>query len=197
MTNRQKQMILCHFGELGTEDIDNLWGEKSEEATRRLQRRMGIDADGIFGEQTTDRALQVIMAGEALPELKEETTGPGENFWDEIEFFDREEFRCTCGGRGCNGFPAEPAEQLVRNAEDVRKHFGKPVIVSSGVRCQLRNSELPGSAANSLHMGGNAMDFRVQGQHSSVTLAYVKTLPGVDEAYAIDGSYVHMGVNKY
>lgn len=197
MTNRQKQMILCHFGELGTEDIDNLWGEKSAEATWRLQRRMGIDADGIFGEQTTDRALQVIMTGEALPELKAETSKPGETFWDEIEFFDHSEFACTCGGRGCNGFPAEPAEQLVRNAEAARRHFGKPAVVSSGVRCQLRNSELPGSAANSLHMRGKAMDFCIQGVNASVTLAYVKTLPGVDEAYAIDGSYVHMGVLKY
>ena len=65
------------------------------------------------------------------------------------------------------------------------------------MRCQLRNSELPGSAANSLHMRGKAADFAVLGVHSSVVLAYIKTLPNVDEAYAIDDSFVHMGVLKY
>ena len=118
------------------------------------------------------------------------------DFWEEIEFFSREEFRCTCGGRGCDGFPAEPRERLVRNAEKARKHFGKAAIVSSGVRCRLRNGELPGSAANSLHLSGRAMDFCVSGVSSGRLLEYVKGLPEVEEAYAIDGSFVHMGVEK-
>ena len=190
MTDRQKQHLLAYLGYY-TGKVDGIWGELSIQATAEFQKDYGLEPkDGIFGAQTREKVLGAIAAGE-------EGRKKRGDFWEEIEFFDREEFRCTCGGRGCNGFPAEPEEQLVRNAEAVRKHFRKPVIVSSGVRCQLRNSELPGSAANSLHMRGKAMDFCVQGQHSSVTLAYVKTLPGVDEAYAIDGSYVHMGVNKY
>lgn len=201
MTNRQKQMILCHFGELGTEDIDNLWGEQSAEATERLQRRMGIEADGIFGEQTTDRALQVIMTGETLPELKADATdtdvGSKEDWWSEIRWFTRNESGIACPCGRCGGFPVEPVERLMRNADAVREHFGRPAIPSSTVRCAAHNAELPGSAANSLHMRGKAMDFCIQGVNSSVTLAYVKTLPGVDEAYAIDESYVHMGVNKY
>ena len=41
------------------------------------------------------------------------------------------------------------------------------------------------------------MDFAVPGISAKTLLAYVRTLPEVDEAYAIDGSYVHMGVEKY
>ena len=190
MTIMQKQHLLAYLGYY-TGSVDGIWGELSVQATEKFQNDYGLgDKNGIFEAQTREKILGVIAAGE---DGRKDCTG----FWQEIAFFNREEFRCTCGGRGCSGFPAEPAERLVRNAEAVRKHFGKPVIVSSGVRCQLRNSELPGSAANSLHMRGKGMDFCVEGVNSGVTLAYVKTLPGVDEAYAIDGNYVHMGVNKY
>ena len=95
-----------------------------------------------------------------------------------------------------SGFPAEPAEQLVSNAEASRIHFGAAADVSSGVRCRLRNGELPGSVANSLHLRGKAMDFRVRGISARTLCDYVKTLPRVDEAYAIDDQFVHMGVEK-
>ena len=78
-----------------------------------------------------------------------------------------------------------------------RIHFGNIADVSSGVRCGLRNAELPGSAANSLHLRGKAMDFRIRGISAEDLCAYVRTLPGVEEAYAIDGQFVHMGVEKY
>ena len=82
------------------------------------------------------------------------------------------------------------------NAEAARIHFGAAADVSSGVRCRLRNGELPGSAANSLHLRGKAMDFRVRGISAGTLCDYVKTLPRVDEAYAIDDQFVHMGVEK-
>ena len=40
------------------------------------------------------------------------------------------------------------------------------------------------------------MDFRIRGIAAEELCAYVKQLPQVDEAYAIDGQYVHMGVMK-
>ena len=117
-------------------------------------------------------------------------------FWKNIKHFTRDEFKCKCG-KHCDGFPVEPEKKLVTVADRVREHFGKSAIISSGVRCRLRNAELPGSAANSLHLKGYAMDFAVIGVSAAKLLAFVRTLPGVAEAYAIDGSYVHMGVEKY
>jgi len=187
MTIKQKQYLLAFLGYY-RESVDGIWGNASRQATECFQADFMEHTDGIFGPETEARIREVI-ATEEMPKK--------ENFWEEIRYFTREEFRCTCGGRGCNGFPAEPAERLIRNAEAARIHFGAVADVSSGVRCRLRNSELSGSAANSLHLRGKAMDFRVRGISADTLCAYVKQLPGVDEAYAIDGQYVHMGVEKY
>lgn len=186
MTNKQKQLLLQFLG-LYDGAIDGIWGPKSQEAMNLVREKYGDDCDTVS-------LMEAVADWEPnVPDNNVEN----KSFWGEIEFFSRNEFKCTCNGRGCYGYPAEPRERLVRNAEAARKHFGKPAIVSSGVRCQLRNSELPGSAANSLHLTGRAMDFGIAGVNSAQLLAYVKTLPEVHEAYAIDGSYVHMGVEKY
>ena len=188
MTDRQKQHLLAYLG-FYTGAVDGIWGQQSVKATKAFQNAYMDSADGLFGQNTENRILKVIAENEK-PKIEE-------NFWDEIRYFTREEFRCTCGGRGCSGFPAEPVERLIRNAEAARIYFGAVADVSSGVRCPLRNGELPGSAQNSLHMRGKAMDFRIRGIPAYQLLEYVRQLPGVDEAYAIDDAYVHMGVDKY
>ena len=188
MTNAQKQHLLAYLG-FYTAEVDGIWGPKSQEATRAFQDAYMDTTDGIFGPDTEVRIRSVIFGDEPCQKTRD--------FWEEIRYFKRKEFRCTCGGRGCGGFPAEPAECLIRNAESARGHFGAVADVSSGVRCSLRNSELPGSAANSLHLRGKAMDFRIRGISAETLCAYVKTLPDVDEAYAIDSQFVHMGVKKY
>ena len=75
----------------------------------------------------------------------------------------------------------------------MRERFGAPVHVSSGVRCEQHNANV-GGAEGSRHKLGKAMDFRVEGKSASTVLSYVKTLPAIRYAYAIDGSYVHMDV---
>lgn len=115
------------------------------------------------------------------------------NWWDNIKHFDREEFRCKCGGKYCNGYPAEPAQLLVQVADRVREHFGAPAIVSSGVRCKTHNANV-GGVSNSRHMSGKAMDFCVRGKTAAQVLAYVQQQPEIRYAYAIDSCYVHMDV---
>lgn len=186
MTDLQKQCLLVFLG-YDTGGLDGVWGPRSRQAAAQFQRTYMDRSDGDFDEDTENRIRQVIASSEEPQQS---------DFWSRIQYFRREEFRCTCGGRGCNGFPAEPAAQLVQNAEAARIHLGAVADVSSGVRCALRNGELPGSAANSLHLRGKAMDFRVRGISARVLCDYVKTLPQVDEAYAIDDQFVHMGVEK-
>ena len=198
MTLKQKQSLLAYLGYYDG-SLDGLWGEKSQRATIDFQRAYMAqeDVDGIFGAETEKRILEVIATGENPVDKNAEKgvivdTAPVA-FWKDIRYFTRSEFRCPCGK--CGGFPVEPEETLVRLADQVRDHFGAPVIVSSGVRCQAHNDELPGSAKNSYHLRGKAMDFCVLGVSGAELLAYVKTLP-IHYAYQIKGSdFVHMDVN--
>ena len=164
--------------------MDGIWGDKSRAATKAFQQAYGLTADGIFGDGTAAKIREVIASGEE----PEKTPA---DWWKEIQYFTREEFRCPCGK--CGGFPAEPEEKLVRLADRVRGHFGVPVIVTSGVRCQAHNDELPGSVKNSYHLRGKAMDFCVRGFSASSVVAYVQTL-GAHYTYPIDHAAVHMDI---
>ncbi len=180
MTHKQKQQLLGYLGYYDG-DTDGIWGPKSREAARLFQREWQLAEDEAFGQESQEKILSVIGAGGGL------------NWWSGIRFFSREEFRCRCGGKYCDGFPAEPQEQLVELAEQVRGHFGKPVVVSSGLRCKRHNAAC-GGVANSRHLTGRAVDFRVAGETAGSVLDYVLSLSGVRYAYAIDGSYVHMDI---
>ena len=184
MTAKQKQCLLAYLGYY-TREIDGMFGQQSMEATKAFQRDYGLEADGIFGQATEEKILGAV-AGTVQPVEPE-------NFWDGIKYFTREEFRCKCGGKYCDGFPAEPSKKLVRLADRVREHFGAAAIVSSGVRCQRHNANV-GGVENSRHLQGTAMDFRVEGRTAAEVLAFVHAQPETNYAYGIDGTYVHMDV---
>ncbi|MBQ3010531.1 MAG: peptidoglycan-binding protein [Oscillospiraceae bacterium] len=166
----------------GTMAIDGLAGMETASAVAAWQTARNKEATGRADMQT----LQLILA------VAEDKMPTKETWWDGIRYFSRSEFRCKCG-RYCDGFPAEPHRVLVEAAEQVREHFGGPVYVSSGVRCARHNAAV-GGVDGSRHKSGKAMDFRVEGQNANTVLSFVKTLPAIRYAYAIDGSYVHMDV---
>lgn len=167
MTEHQKKCLLSYLGY----DVDDL-----KLATLAFQRDSGLVADGIFGAITRETILRVICR---------------QDWWTEIRHFSRQEFACKCGR--CGGFPAEPEEKLVKTADAVRAHFGAAVLVSSGVRCGVHNTAV-GGVANSRHLTGKAMDFRVVGKTAAEVLCYVNQCPDIRYAYAIDPNYVHMDV---
>lgn len=192
MTMAQKQCLLRYLGYYAG-DIDGLWGQQSQRATIDFQRGYmeQTEVDGVFGAATEKRILEVIATGEEPKEsVQVDTAAP--DWWQDIRYFTRAEFRCPCGK--CGGFPVEPDEALVKLADRVRAHFDAPATVSSGVRCQAHNDELPNSAPNSYHVRGKAMDFCIQGVPGTKLLAYVRQLP-VHYAYQIDDSFVHMDVS--
>ena len=191
MTAKQKQCLLAYLGYYHGA-IDGAIGPQTRAAVLEFQRAEGLTADGSPGPLTQERLLDAVANGRFRAEYAQTQDEPTGTFWDGIRYFTRAEFRCPCGR--CGGFPVEPDETLVRLADRVREHFGAPANVSSGVRCQAHNDELSGSAKNSYHLRGKAMDFSVRGVSGSKLLAYVKTQQ-VHYAYQISGSdYVHMDV---
>ena len=190
MDTRQIQALLVYLG-YDPGDVDGLPGKNTRRAVLAFQAAEGLAQDGSPGPLTQAALLDAVAKGRFREEsatTQEVRTG---TFWDEIQYFSREEFRCPCPR--CGGFPVEPKEALVRLADQVREHFGEPATVSSGVRCQAHNDELPGSVPNSYHVKGQAVDFSVRGKSAAQVLAFVRTLP-VHYAYAIDNSFVHMDV---
>lgn len=195
MTIEQKQCLLTFLG-YDTGGVDGIWGAKSVEATKALQRRVGLEDDGIFGPLTENAATHAVYYG--LPDIEEDPDDAlsDDEFWAGIKYWSRKEFKCRCWeyhAPYCDGYPVEPDRNLVLLADQVREHFGRPGHRSSGIRCVQHNADSDG-VANSKHLYGKALDFRIEGHTSAEVLAYVLTLPGVHYAYAIDGMYVHMDV---
>ena len=186
MTIKQIQHLLAFLGYYNAA-VDGIWGNQSAAAAARFQQDYGdLTPDGIAGEET-QKALRKAVA-EGIPEKKEE-----KNFWEHIRYWNREEFRCRCGGKYCNGFPAEPDRTLVELVDDLREKAGKPGHASSGLRCTVWNS-IQGGVANSRHLTGKALDFSVDGMSGSQLLALAQKDSRTRYAYVIDGGWVHVDV---
>ena len=194
MTLKQKQALLAYLGYYDG-PLDGLWGEKSQMAVIDFQRSYmaQTDVDGIFGAATEKRILDVIATGEK-PVVKENLTAPAE-WWKDIRYFTRAEFKCKCGGKYCNGYPAEMQEAVVKIADAAREHFGKPAHVISGLRCKQWNAH-EGGVANSQHMYGEAIDLRIDGVSAESLRQFVSTQPGHRYSYCINATNVHFDINK-
>lgn len=177
MTVKQQQCLLCYLG-FYNGAIDGKAGAATKAAAAKFQKKYGLNADGIIGALTEQKLLDAVN-GIAQPI----------DFWSSVKYFKQDEFKCKCG---CGADDIE--EELVQVAERVREHFGKPITVSSGLRCVKHNKKV-GGVSNSRHLSGKAMDFNVKGVSASVVLAYVKKQPEIRYAYAINKDYVHMDIN--
>lgn len=160
MTMKQVQNLLQYLGYY--KDIpDDLYDPKTLEAITKFQtvyEKMGID--GIQSPQLEAALLDAVVTGqyfnpEEAPQQPEEAPD-SDDFWAGIKYFKREEFRCKCGGKYCNGFPVEPDKNLVRALDKFRERLGVAVTIG-GIRCPQHNKNVGGAAA-SQHLYGLAAD---------------------------------------
>lgn len=187
MTVKQIQNLLQYLGYYNGIP-DGGFGPLTREAVTNFQRAFGLKVDGDPGPETQKALTHAVAYG--MPERKEPE--PTADWWDEIEYFTREEFRCKCAGRYCDGYPAEMQEKVVRIADAARKHFGRPAHVVSGLRCQEWN-RLQGGVWNSQHRYGEAIDLRIDGVAADDLMAFVETQP-IRYAYKINGTNVHFDI---
>ena len=200
MTIRQIQCLLAYLGyDPGT--IDGAYGPRTRAAVKAFQQAEGLDPDGIAGQQTAAKLREAVFQGRVyVPpdasggtvDKQDEVTG---TFWDRIKYFTRAEFKCKCGGRFCNGYPAEMQEAVVKIADAARAHFGRPAHVISGLRCKQWNAH-EGGVANSQHMYGEAIDLRIDGVDSETLRQFVASQPGHRYSYCINSTNVHFDINK-
>ena len=204
MTVKQIQCLLAYLGYY-TGQIDGQWGGMSTAACRACQADYGLTADGICGAMTQKMLIGAIAGTAAKVERPAEagqaaTDKPKTGtFWDDIRYFTREEFRCQCNGKYCNGFPVEPEEKMVRTVDEIRHRLGIPIGIvtsgGSGVRCSKHNAEV-GGVYNSEHLYGRAADL-----HSSASPAKMKAV--AEEVMGNTGGIglydwgIHVDTGKY
>lgn len=202
MTVKQIQNLLQYLGYY--EGIpDGISGPLTKQAVTAFQEAFGgIAVDGDPGAETRKALTHAVAYG--MPErdtVPESDTGSQTGtFWDDIEFFTREEFRCQCGGKYCNGFPAEPEEKMVRTVDEIRRRLGVPVEIvtagGSGVRCPVHNANV-GGVANSNHLGGNAADLHSGKSPQEMARVAEEVMGNTGEIGIYDWG-IHVGVNcKY
>jgi hypothetical protein len=132
-----------------------------------------------------------------VEELAKETN---DDIWAESEFFTREEFRCQCGGKYCNGFPVEPERELLRVCNEIRRRLGVPVTIvdsgGSGVRCPQHNAAV-GGVANSNHLYGKAADLHSEKSPEEMYRVADEIIGNTGELGLYNWG-IHVGVNcKY
>lgn len=182
MTVYQQQCLLAFLG-YAPGSIDGIRGEKTAAALRRFQSDAGLNADGSWNVETERVLKEWVQSGKPVQD----------DWWQEIRYFKREEFRCKCGGRYCDGFPAEMNRTAVQIADAARAHFGRPAHVVSGLRCEIWNAH-EGGVANSQHKKGEAIDLRIEGTDAESLRRFVSTQPGHRYSYCINGTNVHFDV---
>ena len=183
--NIEKKQCLLKYLDYYEGKVDGIDGKLTQAAQQAFREANGMPALG-------DELDEVLVGAVFHGKFKKEEV-PADK-WAGVKYFRKEEFACKCGGKYCNGYPAEVDATLLTVADRVREHFGKAIHVSSGVRCKQHNANV-GGVSGSRHQTGKAMDFRVIGCTARQVLVYVQQQPEIRYAYAIDGTYVHMDVN--
>ena len=191
MTIRQIQCLLVYLG-YDPGAIDGAYGPKTRAAVKAFQAAEGLDPDGIAGPQTQARLRDAVASGEKPVDDKMSAT---EDWWKDIRYFTRAEFKCKCGGKFCDGYPAEMQEAVVKIADAAREHFGRPALVISGLRCKQWNAHEKGHE-NSQHMYGEAVDLCVEGVPAEELRQFVASQPGHRYSYCINSTNVHFDIPK-
>lgn len=121
--------------------VDGVFGPKTKAAALKFQDAHGLYQDGVIGPVTRYELM-----------------------FYKYPNFKKEEFKCHCGGRYCNGYPVQVKEALLVLLEEIRKACGnKPVSINRGISCTKHNATIPGAAKDSQHLYGTAVDITVPG----------------------------------
>lgn len=167
--------------------IDGIVGTKTvNNGIKKFQKENGLVVDGIIGDKT-------------MAKLNKPSIYMNEGDWENSKYFKKSEFKCGCKGKYCDGYGDGISKQLVADMNNIRSHFGKPITVTSGVRCQKYNDSLKGSSKTSKHIKGKACDFWFSGMNKQEVIKYCKKLSSYGYSYTNEDNMknaVHYNTNE-
>lgn len=107
-----------------------------------------------------------------------------------MKHFKRSEFACKCGC-GLDVVDYKLAEVL----DDLREHFGQPVIVTSGCRCVKHNKSV-GGAKKSQHLTGRGADIKVKNIKPLYVFNYLNVTHLDEFGIGLYKSWVHIDTRE-
>lgn len=103
--------------------------------------------------------------------------------------FKSEEIICKCG---CG--KDDINKTLVDILQRVREAYGKPIKITSGVRCKSYNETIKGTN-NSSHTRGNAVDIYCDDSHDRYKLVCLFLREGIDRLGLYE-NYIHVDLDE-
>jgi hypothetical protein len=107
------------------------------------------------------------------------------------EHFNIKEFQCKGIDCGCSETLHDPA--LSDHLEQIRSHFGKPLRINSGYRCEKHNQAVGGSTG-SRHTKGQAADVTMDGVDALELAKYAQQIgvKGIGLYGPEEGNFIHV-----
>ncbi len=189
------QKSLKDFGYLQS-GADGIYGNVTREAVKKFQKDNYLTADGIAGKNTLAKIRNYKTVGT--------TTGFARTASNVVTYsvkrdgkkmltknFSVAEFKCNDGSDS-----VMIDKKLAALLQEIRNHFGKPVIINSAYRTAEYNRKSGGSS-KSLHLYGKAADIKIDGVSPYAIAKYCQSL-GV-KGIGLYNTFVHVDTreNKY
>ena len=176
----KKYQIALNDRGYGPLKIDGKDGPKTQKAVAAFQKDAGLEADGVVGPLTENRLFREQLSVISLD-------GDGST-----PHFTRAEFACDCQGAYCDGYPGVMDLWLMLKLEALRNALDAPVIITSGLRCEIRNAEV-GGIPRSKHRIGQAADLYAPGIDIERVASIAESL-GLTTILYLEQGFVHCEV---
>ena len=186
------QTALNDFGYLKS-GVDGIYGAMTREAVKQFQKDNHLVADGIAGKNTLSKIRNYKsvekVSGFARTASNVVTYSVKRDGKKMItKNFSVAEFKCNDGSDS-----VMVDKKLAALLQEIRNHFGKPVIINSAYRTAEYNKKAGGSS-NSLHLYGKAADIKIDGVSPYSIAKYCQSL-GV-KGIGLYDTFVHVDTRE-
>lgn len=203
MLSIKQYQINLNFLNFNCGTPDGICGARTKQAIKEFQSYYGLSSDGIYGEHTNAKLIEVIkdiqskigcgmvdgiVGNETISKCKEYQSNHnltpdgicGEqtrsSFNNNLSWNNITHFKKSEFACKDNCGFNDIDIRLVNILEQIRTHFNNnPIIITSGCRCAKHNAQV-GGVANSYHTKGKATDFTIPNVNMNEVLSYCNEL---------------------